>query len=226
MVEAKAKGKRFRGIQRQAQPCNIQYLVSPPSSSSSSSSALSPPLHPRGHRGTHQYTSTHRPGSAGRRTKESLACSSRLVSTTFLTIPRLALVNSSVTQLTPSPHNRPFIPTATWPPCGTIHAPLPVRLPCAIVEISPLHVFIETSPLCSFSRKKSETRRSTNPEATRPIDSDPSEPLPVLPSTSDFRTSLILPECVYTFSLCHPPTPIPTLLPPFIRHRLTCYGTA
>ena len=143
--------------------------------------------------------------------------------------PRLALVNSSVTFLTPSPHNRPFIPITTWSPCGRIHAPLSVRLPCAIIEIPLLHVFIETSSFRSFSRKKSETRRFTNPEASRLIDSDHSEPLPVLPSTSDFRTSLILPECVHPFSFVtlQASALISTLLPPPVRHhRLTCYGTA
>jgi hypothetical protein len=191
----------------------LQYPIPcfpPPSSSSSSfGSALSSPPRPRGHQGTY-LTSTHRPGSISKCTKEPLAFSSRLVPTTFLQIPRLALVNSSVTHLTPSPHNRPFIPTTTWSPCGPIiHAPLSVRLPCAIVEISLLHVFIETFPPWSFSRKKSETRRATNPEAQRPADSDNSEPLPILPSASDFRTSLILPECVHTFSFVtfQPPPP-------------------
>jgi serine/arginine repetitive matrix protein 2 len=49
----------------------------------------------------------------------------------------------------------------------------------------------------------------TNPEAQRPTDPDNSEPLPILPSASDFRTSLILPECVHTLSFVtlQPPSP-------------------
>ncbi|KAF9646271.1 hypothetical protein BDM02DRAFT_3130507 [Thelephora ganbajun] len=47
-------------------------------------------------------------------------------------------------------------------------------------------------------RKKSETRRS---EASRPIDSDHPEPLPVLPPAGDFRTSLILPDLTRRFTL-------------------------
>lgn len=136
------------------------------------------------------------------------------MSTTFLSILRLALVHSSVTYLTPNPHNRPFIPTTTWSPCGRIHAPLSVRRPCAFIQIPLLDVLIETFPPWSFSRKKSETRRLTNPEASRPIDLDHPEPLPVLPPASDFRTSLILPECVRNILPCHPSTliSIPTLI--------------
>ena len=143
----------------------------------------------------------HRPGSTGKYTKELLAFSSRLVSTTFLPIPRLALVHSSVACLTLSPITDHLFPLQRGSRADVIHAPFSVRLPSAFIEISLLHVFIETSPPWSFSRKKSETRRSTDPEASRPIDSDHPEPLPVLLSATDFRTSLILPECVLTFSL-------------------------
>lgn len=94
------------------------------------------------------------------------------------------------------PHNCQFITFTTWPPRGRIHAPFPVRIPCVSIEISLLHVFIETSPSWPSSRKKSETRRSANPEASRPIDSDHLELLPSLLPASDFRTSLILPGCV------------------------------
>ena len=64
------------------------------------------------------------------------------------------------------------------------------------MQISLPNVFIESSSPWSPSRKKNETRRSLNPEATRPTDSDHLEPLALLLPAGDFRTSLVLPGCV------------------------------
>lgn len=194
-----------------------------PISSSSSRSVLPPSRRPRGRRGTY-FPST--PSPWINRQEESLAFSSRLVSTTFLPIARLALVNSSVTHLTPSPRNRPFIHATTWSPCGRIHAPFPVRLPCAFIEIPPRHVFIEHPRPVPFPAKNLKP------------DVPPTLRLRV-PSTQITRNPCpcCLPQVIfgprsYSQSACtpsplSPSNPHPILLSPFTRHRrLTCYRTA
>jgi hypothetical protein len=117
---------------------------------------------------------------------------------------------SPVTYIIPSHRNRQFITLATWSPCGRIHAPFSVCLPCAFTLISRLYVFIEPSLSWPFSRKKPETRRSANPEASRFFDPDHPEPLPSLLPTSDFRTSLILPGCVQALSIFTLQSPPPS----------------
>lgn len=98
-----------------------------------------------GERVSHQ---PHCPKSASTRTKEPLAFSSRLVSTTFLPIPRLALVHSTITCLTPSPHNRPPVPHCNVVSARTYSCTVSgtSAMRTAFIEISLPHVLIESSP--------------------------------------------------------------------------------
>ena len=114
---------------------NIQYLVFPPSTSSSLPTPPFPLHFDLVGIGDRVLLQSHRPGSTGSCKKESPAFNSRLVSTTFLPNPRLALVHSSVSCLAPSPCVRPFTSTTTWSPCGRIHAPLSVRLPYSFIQV-------------------------------------------------------------------------------------------
>lgn len=148
------------------------------------------------------------------------------MSTTFLPIARLALVNSSVTHLTPSPRNRQFIHATTWSPCGRIHAPFPVRLPCAFIEISARHVFIEHPRPLPFPGKNLKPDVPPTLRLRAPSTQIIRNPCPCcLPQVIFGLRSYSQSAC--TPSLCRHSTHISILLPPFVRHRrLTCYGTA